>query len=228
VLTLPRDDAAGPDRAPARGDTARDGAGPDPDVRLRARRRAGREGTASDPAVNAVKAKAKASASKAKTKATKTKVKKAAAADEQSYTQHMLVLRDQLSRRLLLYPCTASDSAAACNGIEAWIKEHGLPTALYSDTASHFVSSLIQQLQDVFTTEHLFAVPYSPWTNGAVKRAGGIALKLLRSACSERRLESHLWYLALGVVQLAKRTARNSRCSGAGHPSRSGTARDRE
>jgi hypothetical protein len=31
--------------------------------------------------------------------------------------------------------------------------------------------------------EHLFAVPYSPWTNGAVERAGGIALELLRAVC---------------------------------------------
>ena len=177
----------------------------------------------------AVKAKnkAKTTAPKAKSKAGKAKAKKAAAADEPSYTQYMLVLRDQLSRRVLLYPCTASDSANAFDGVMAWIKEHGLPMALYSDTASHFVSSLIQQLEDAFAMEHLFAVPYSPRTNGAVERAGGIALELLRSVCSERRLESHLWYLALGVVQLAKRTARNSRCSGAGRPSRSGTARDR-
>ena len=139
----------------------------------------------------------------------------------------MFVQRDQLSRRVLLYPCTASDSANACDGIKAWIMEHGLPTALYSDTASHFVSSHIQQLEDVFAMEHLFAVPYSPWTNGAVKRAGGIALELLRSACSERRLESHLWYLAIGVVQHAIGTARLSRCSGGGRPSRSGAARDR-
>ena len=55
--------------------------------------------------------------------------------------------------------------------------------------------------------EHLFAVPYSPWTNGAVERAGGIALELLRAVCSERRLEGHLWYLALGVVQHAMNSA---------------------
>jgi hypothetical protein len=119
----------------------------------------------------------------------------------------MLVLRDQLSRRALLYPCTTADSANAFDGIMAWIKEHGLPTALYSDTASHFVSSLNQQLEDAFAMEHLFAVPYSPWTNGAVEQAGGVALELLRSVCSERRLESHLWYLALGVVQHAMNSA---------------------
>jgi hypothetical protein len=54
--------------------------------------------------------------------------------------------------------------------------------------------------------EHLIAVPYSPWTNGAVERAGG-TLELLRSVCSERRLEGHLWYLALGVVQHAINSA---------------------
>jgi hypothetical protein len=37
----------------------------------------------------------------------------------------------------------------------AWIKEHGLPTALYSDTASHLVVGLIQQLEDAFAMEHL-------------------------------------------------------------------------
>ena len=114
----------------------------------------------------------------------------------------MLVLLDQLSRRVLLYPCTASDSASAFDGIMAWI---GLPTALYSDTTSHFVSGLIQRLEDAVAMEHLFAVPYSPWTNGAVERAGGIALELLRSVCSERRLGGHHWHLALGVVQYASR-----------------------
>jgi hypothetical protein len=119
----------------------------------------------------------------------------------------MLVLRDQLSRRVRLYPCTAADSDNAFDGSIAWIKEHGLPSALYSDTASHFVSGLIQQLEDAFAMEHLFAVPYSPWTNGAVERAGGVALELLRRVCSGRRLESHLWYLALGVVQHAMNSA---------------------
>jgi hypothetical protein len=119
----------------------------------------------------------------------------------------MLVLRDQLSRRVLLYPCTAADSANAFDGIMAWIKEHGLPAALYSDTASHLVSSLIQQLGDAFALEHMFAVPYSPWTNGAVESAGGIAQELLRSVGSERRLEGHLWYLALGVVHHAMNSA---------------------
>jgi hypothetical protein len=80
----------------------------------------------------------------------------------------MLAGLDQL---VLLYPCTTADSANALDGIMAWIKEHGL---LYSDTASHLVSSLVQQMEDV---EHLFAVPLvSRW------------------------LESHLWY---GVVQHA-------------------------
>jgi hypothetical protein len=74
------------------------------------------------------------------------------------------VLRDQLSRRVILHSCTASDSVNAFDGITACIKEHGLPIALYSDTASHFVSGLIQELEDAFTMELLFAVPYSPWT----------------------------------------------------------------
>jgi hypothetical protein len=93
------------------------------------------------------------------------------------YCKYMLVLRDQLSRRVLLYPCTSADSANAFDGVMAWIKEHGLPAALYSDKASHLTSSLIQQLEDAFAMEHLFAVPYRPWTNGAVERAGSIALE---------------------------------------------------
>ena len=62
-------------------------------------------------------------------------------------------------------------------------------------------------MEDAFAMEHLFVVPYSLWTNGAVERAGGIVLELLRSVSSERRLESHLWYLALGVVQHAMNSA---------------------
>jgi hypothetical protein len=92
--------------------------------------------------------KTKASASKTKAYKTKSKpgasrTEKATSAYEQSYTQYMLVLPDQLSRRVILHSCTALDSANAFDGITACIKEHGLPMALYSDTASHFVSGLI-------------------------------------------------------------------------------------
>jgi hypothetical protein len=181
---------------------------------------AGVERKPTAPTVNATAGKSKAKASKPKaskpktgkpTRKTKGKPKdkpdKAVDTATSGYCKYMLVIRDQLSRRVLLYPCTAADSANAFDGIMAWIKEHGLPAALYSDTASHFTSSLVQQLEDAFAMEHLFAVPYSPWTNGAVERAGGVALELLRAVCSERRLEGHLWYLALGVVQHAMNAA---------------------
>jgi hypothetical protein len=170
--------------------------------------------------VNATASKSKPKASKPKASKPKTgkptsktkgksksKPDKAVDTATSDYCKYMLVLRDQLSRRVLLYPCTTADSADAFDGVMAWIEEHGLPAALYSDTASHLTSSLIQQLEDAFAMEHLFAVPYSPWTNSAVERAGGIALELLRAVCSERRLEGHLWYLALGVVQHAMNSA---------------------
>ena len=87
---LPRDDTVGPpDRAPARGDTARDGQILMFDFVLVVGRRKEKKAPQPTPAVNAVKAvkaKAKAAASNTKTKATKTKVNKAAAAHEQSYT----------------------------------------------------------------------------------------------------------------------------------------------
>ena len=120
---------------------------------------------------------------------------------------YLLVMLDKLSKRVMLFPCSAADTANAVPGLLMWIKEHGLMQYVYSDTATHFTSKMMAELEVAFGLEHVAAVPYSPWTNCAVERAGGIALELLRAVMSERRMAADLWTTVIAVVQYAMNSA---------------------
>jgi hypothetical protein len=101
-----------------------------------------------------------------------------------------------------------SDSSNALDSIMTWIDERRLPSALSSDTTSHFTSSLILQLDDALAMEHLFAVPYSPWTDGAVERAGGIAAPAARRMLGAPTAVSPL------VPRARRRAARHQQLGG--------------
>ena len=147
----------------------------------------------------------------------RTQAQPAAAAATPRTPKYMLVLRDQLSRRVLLYPCTASDSANAFDGIMAWIKEHGLPTALYADTASHFVSSLIQQVEDAFAMEHVSPSRTAPGHGQTTQWSGPTASRWSSCAAPARSVGSR----TRSGTRARLRAARGEQCAYPGARGRS-------
>ena len=55
-----------------------------------------------------------------------------------------------------------------------------------SDTATYFKNRVIAQLSDALKVDHLFAVAYTPWSNGTCERMVREVVGALKSILSEQ------------------------------------------
>lgn len=84
--------------------------------------------------------------------------------------KYALILRDDLSSYVWLFPVDAATSEAAADSITSRIAAFGAMDWLVSDQGSHFKNQLLRQLTSELRTAHHFTTAYSPWANGTVER----------------------------------------------------------
>ena len=60
------------------------------------------------------------------------------------------------------------------------ICRHGSPQVILSDNGTNFTSKVITNLVDLMGSHQDFSAPYNPSTNGAVERANGTLVNILR------------------------------------------------
>ena len=90
-----------------------------------------------------------------------------ASSTEQKY---VLLIRDDLSGYVWLWPTTDATSDAAAEALSMWIGVFGGFEWLVSDQGSHFKNRLMDELTREFHAAHHFTTAYSPWANGSVER----------------------------------------------------------
>ena len=83
----------------------------------------------------------------------------------------------------------ASSSSASAKATASFLlrhvfSRHGSPRVLLSDNGLNFTSQIVTKLSNLFGTYPSFAAPYHPATNGAVKRANGSLVSILRKMAS--------------------------------------------
>ncbi len=141
-------------------------------------------------------------------KRTAAKAKRGAKIDDSQLFPYMLTIVDRFSRKTMLQACEAADAENAVGGLLEWFQHNTIPDGIYSDRGTHFKNTVVEALEENYGIEHIYSVPYSPWTNGQVERIGGIAQELIRKVTSERKMAPEFWYQTIGVVQHAMNTTK--------------------
>lgn len=115
--------------------------------------------------------------------------------------KYVLLIRDDLSSYIWLFPTEAATSQAAAEALMTWIAAFGSMEWLISDQGSHFLNRLINDLMEEFHARHHFTTAYSPWANGTVERLCREVLRACRALCSEWKLAPKDWPAVVESVQ---------------------------
>jgi len=114
---------------------------------------------------------------------------------------YLLIMRDDLSSYIWLWPTEDCTAASAAEALCVWIGVFGAMTWLISDQGSHFKNNLIKELVSELRTKHHFTTAYSPWANGSVERICREVLRATKALISEWKLSPKEWPAVTEAVQ---------------------------
>ena len=115
--------------------------------------------------------------------------------------KYTLMLKDDLSGFIWLWPAESASSEVASEALLQWITSYGSIEWLVTDQGSHFKNQLLRQLTDELQTSHHFTTPYSPWANGTVERVYREVKRATTALLSEWKLAPMDWPNVLECVQ---------------------------
>ena len=115
--------------------------------------------------------------------------------------KYCLILRDDFSSYVWLFPTEKANAEAAAEALVTWISSFGAIEWLVSDQGSHFKNELIEKLSVESNFNHHFTTAYSPWANGTVERVCREVLRASRALCSEWKLGAQDWPGVLETIQ---------------------------
>ena len=114
---------------------------------------------------------------------------------------YCLILKDDFSSYVWLFPCTSADADAAAEAILSWIASFGAVEWFISDQGSHFKNKLIAQITTELEARHHFTTAYTPWANGTVERVCREVLRAAKALCSEWKLSPKDWPAVIESIQ---------------------------
>lgn len=114
---------------------------------------------------------------------------------------YLLILKDDLSSFVWLWPTDSANSGSAADALTTWIGSFGCMNWLVSDQGTHFKNELLDLLVKETHTEHHFTTTYTPWANGTVERVCREVLRACRALISEWRLAEQDWPAVSECVQ---------------------------
>jgi hypothetical protein len=113
---------------------------------------------------------------------------------------HILVVIDNFSRFVELYPLTDLTAKHAAEALLSHIGRYGAPRRLLSDGGPQFINETIRELLILIGTQHEITLAYSKEENAIVERANKEVLRHLRAIIYERGVITE-WYKYLPLVQ---------------------------
>lgn len=113
----------------------------------------------------------------------------------------LLVVRDDFSHFVMLFPCEKQDSDVTVHGLQQWFALFGVVKYWSSDQGSHFVNEVMAKLQRLLAAEHRFTAAYAPWSNGKMERSNKEVKELMQMLLAEQRMRYNQWPTIVPVVQ---------------------------
>ena len=115
--------------------------------------------------------------------------------------KYTLIIRDDLSGYVWLWPSDVANAETAGEAFCQWIGVFGTFEWLVTDQGSHFKNSLIRGLTEETRVGHHFTTAYSPWANGSVERVCREVLRSCRALLSEWKMGPREWPAILEAIQ---------------------------
>ena len=82
--------------------------------------------------------------------------------------KYILIVRDDDSSYLWLFPRVPDTSEEAAQALKNWIGDFGAIEWVVSDQRAHLRNKILVDLVTEFHAHHNFTTAYSPWANGTV------------------------------------------------------------
>lgn len=114
--------------------------------------------------------------------------------------KYMLVIKDDYSGYINLYPAISPDHEVVVDSLLNWYSLFGISLIHISDRGSHFKNKVITSLNERLRVKHHFTLPYAPWSNGTVEVANRFIRKLIKVWVSEFRIHLNQWPLLIPVM----------------------------
>ncbi len=135
--------------------------------------------------------------------------------DDASHQFHsVMVIKDDFSGFVSFTPVERTTAEAAASALLSWFAAYGVVDMWVSDSGSHFINAVMEDVRTRLRCAHHVTAPYAPWSNGTVERVNSELLFTLRSMCSEYRLDFSEWPRLLPVVQAAINAVPSRRLGG--------------
>ena len=119
------------------------------------------------------------------------------------YHSYLLVICDDLSRKVELIPTDRATMEVVVDSLLWWRSRYGFvdQMILMTDNGSHFAGRLVRELSENLVFAHRFSVAYSPWTNGSAESVNVIILKTLKSLISQYKVRNQDWTSLVPLIQ---------------------------
>ena len=95
--------------------------------------------------------------------------------------RYILVIMDAYSNFVSMEPVVVCTAEATAESLLTSCKTLGVPRVCVSDTAPHFKNAILTRPREALLVDHLFAVAYSPWSNGTCEQMVKEVVRSLRS-----------------------------------------------
>ena len=115
--------------------------------------------------------------------------------------KYVLVIKDDFSQYVELYPSRNADAQAVATALEQWFSRFGLVNMLVTDQGTHFKNQYIRMLENKWSMKHHFTTAYCPWANGTVEVVNRTLKTVLRVLLREMKRSSAEWTDLLPLVQ---------------------------
>ena len=115
-----------------------------------------------------------------------------------------LVIEDEFTRWLRIYPCSVQTSEFVARCVLDWSNQHGAPQRIKSDQGSTLISNNIRDFEKMMGTTHTYSSSHRPCSHGKIENANSFIHSQLRAAlCGD----CHNWDAAVSKAAYAWSTS---------------------
>lgn len=115
--------------------------------------------------------------------------------------KYILLIKDDLSSFVWLWPTHSATGDAAVDAITTWISTFGAMEWIVSDQGPHFNCELFKGVTSDLKVNHHFTTAYSPWANGTVERVCKEVLRACQALLLEFKLSPKEWPSVTECIQ---------------------------
>ena len=128
--------------------------------------------------------------------------------------RHLLVLKDDYSSLMFLYPTESASAEATVDALRKWSSQWGYPTLLVSDQGSHFIAKTVVDHAVKHGVKRHLSTPNHSQSSGTVEVAHRAVQRTVAALLSQLRLEDNQWdevieEVTRGLNQRARRRLGN-------------------